>query len=128
MRRLFVQFLVAAASIGIVLFVLSLFGLVTFGANGLAYVVVLGLILAVANVTVRPVLLLLTGRWLISSFGLALIVIDTVVLLVAAWLSPRTIAVRGAAAGCGSAGDDADHRRSQRAPRSCSASTGHAST
>ena len=91
MRRLFVQFLIAAASIGIVLFVLSLLRIVTFGDRGLAYVLVLGLILAIANVTVRPVLLLFTGRWLISSFGLVLIVIDTIVLWLAAWISPLSI-------------------------------------
>ena len=91
MRRLFVQFLIAAASIGIVLFVFSFLRIVTFGANGLAYVLALGLILAIANVTIRPVLLLFTGRWLISSFGLALIVIDTIVLWLAAWLSPLSI-------------------------------------
>jgi ubiquinone biosynthesis protein len=90
-RRLFVQFLIAAASIGIVLFVFSLLRLVTFGEHGLVYVLSLGLLLAIANVTLRPLLLLLTGRWLISSFGLALLVIDTVVLWFAAWLSPSDI-------------------------------------
>ena len=92
MRRFFVQFLIGAASIGTVFFVLSLLRVVTFGERGLVYVLSLGLLLALANVTLRPILLLLTGRWLISSFGLVLILIDTIVLWVAAWLSPDTIA------------------------------------
>jgi ubiquinone biosynthesis protein len=108
MRRFLVQFLIAAVAIAAVLTILSLIKVEQSGLSGtpgtqvpivdvgpqpILYVVGFALILAAANTVIRPFLLLLTGRWLIRSFGLALLVIDTVVLLIAAWIDPRSIAV-----------------------------------
>jgi ubiquinone biosynthesis protein len=108
MRRFLVQFLIAAVSIAVVLTVLSLFKvdqgelsgtpgaqvpIVDVGPQPILYVLGFALLLAAANTVIRPILLLLTGRWLIRSFGLALLVVDTVVLLIAAWIDPRSIAI-----------------------------------
>ena len=101
-RRFFVQFLIAAASIALVATVLSLLHVtvdgvrvpvIDLGTQPIVWVLSFALMLAAANTVIRPVLLLLTGRWLIRSFGLALLVIDTVVLLIAGWLDPRTVAI-----------------------------------
>ena len=60
-------------------------------ASHCAFLLTFGLFLALCNALLRPLLLLLTGRWLIRSFGLALIVIDSLVVWFAAWLDPTDI-------------------------------------
>ncbi len=102
MRRFLVQFVIAAVSIAVVMTLLSLIHVdqagarvrvVDLGPQPILTVVSFALMLAAANTIIRPVLLLLTGRWLIRSFGLALLVVDSIVLLIAGWLAPRTIQI-----------------------------------
>jgi ubiquinone biosynthesis protein len=104
MRRFVAQFLIAALAIGLVMVGLSLLRIapgpdgsrvpiVDLGSQPIGFVLSFALMLAVANTLIRPLLLLLTGRWLIRSFGLALLVVDAAVLLIAAWLDPRTVAI-----------------------------------
>jgi ubiquinone biosynthesis protein len=107
LRRFLAQFLIAAVAVAIVLWVMSLIHITwTNPSNGrtvdgpivdisdqpLRTVLAFGLVLAIVNIVGRPLLLLLTGRWLIRSFGLVLFVVDGVVILVAAWIFPGTIA------------------------------------
>jgi ubiquinone biosynthesis protein len=107
LRRFLAQFLIAAAVVAIVLGVMSLIHItwtnpgngrtvdgpiVDLGEQPLRSVLIFALILAVVNILIRPLLLLLTGRWLIRSVGIALLVIDGIVILIAAWLDPGTIA------------------------------------
>lgn len=103
MRRFLVQFLIAAISTAATLGLLSLISVpqgegasspvVDLGEQPIVYILSFALMLAAANTLIRPLLLLLTGRWLIRSFGLALLVVDGVVLLIAGWLDPRAVAV-----------------------------------
>ena len=103
MRRLVVQFLIGVAATAVTILVLSLFHatytdpttgqdyrgpVIDLGGQPLRFLLTFGLFLALCNALLRPVFLLLTGRWLIRSLGLLLVVIDVVVIWIAAWLDP----------------------------------------
>jgi ubiquinone biosynthesis protein len=104
MRRFVVQFLINVVAIAVVVLLFSLIHVTyTDPTTGQAFkgpVIDLGdhpwwflfsfaLLIAVLNAVIRPVILLLTGRWLIRSFGLLLVVTDVIII----WLASRIDAV-----------------------------------
>jgi ubiquinone biosynthesis protein len=108
MRRFFAQVVVNTLTILIVLFLFSLIkvdytdpftGLhftgpaLALGANPLATLLFMALFVALVGAFVRPIILVLTGRLLLRSMGLILIVVNVFLVAVASWLAPGEFVV-----------------------------------
>ena len=108
MRRFFAQVVVYALTILIVLFFFSLIkvdytdpftGLrftgpaLALGANPLLTLLFMALFVALVGAFVRPLILVLTGRLLLRSMGLILIVVNVFLVAVAGWLAPGEFVV-----------------------------------
>ena len=108
MRRFFAQVVVNALTILLVLFLFSLIkvdytdpftGLrftgpaLALGANPLLTLVFMALFVALVGAFVRPIILVLTGRLLLRSMGLILIVVNVFLVAVAGWLAPGEFVV-----------------------------------
>ena len=104
MRRFVVQFLINAAAIGVVVLLFSLIHVtytdpttgqtydgpvISVGDQPWLFLFSFALLVAILNAVIRPLILLLTGRWLIRSFGILLVVTDVVII----WLASRIDAV-----------------------------------
>jgi len=84
MERLLVRWLVSAAAIGIVAWLLP--GIrAGHGADGVLTVLGTALFLGLANALVRPVLVLLSCPLVLATLGLFLFVINAAMLMLAAW-------------------------------------------
>ena len=109
MRQFVAEALVDAASLVAIFFLLSLISVpqpFPFGAgrapiieltSGLAGVLVAAAILVLAERFVRPVIIAFTGRLLLSTFGLFMVVVNAIMIWVASLIAPD-IATRGPAA------------------------------
>ena len=108
MRRFIAQVVVNTLTILIVLFIFSLIkvdytdpftGLrftgpaLALGTNPLLTLLFMALFVALVGAFVRPIILVLTGRLLLRSMGLILIVVNVVLVAVASWLAPGEFVV-----------------------------------
>ena len=103
MRRFLVQVAVGAAAAALVLLVLSLITIdnpdpstgqtvqvqvIDLSGQPVLFLLSFGVLLAAINAVVRPLILLVTGRWVIRSLGVLLAAIDVLMVVLAAWLDP----------------------------------------
>ncbi len=108
MRRFIAQVVVNTLTIILVLFVFSLIKVnytdpftgatytgpaLALGANPVLTLVSLGFFVALVGAFVRPIVLVLTGRLLLRSMGLILIVVNVLLVFVAGWLAPGDVVV-----------------------------------
>ena len=136
MRRFIAEALVDAASLVAIFFVLSLISVpqpFPFGADrapileltsGLAGVLVAAAFLVLAERFVRPVIIAFTGRLLLSTFGLFMVVVNALMIWVASLVAPD-IARAAHPQLCGSSRSPPSIRSSPRWRAPCSACTAH---
>ena len=108
MRRFIAQVVVNTLTILLVLFLFSLINVdytdpftglrftgpaLALGANPLLTLLFMALFVALVGAFVRPIILVLTGRLLLRSMGLILIVVNVFLVAVAGWLAPGEFVV-----------------------------------
>ena len=88
-RSLLIRILVNAAAIALAVIILPGFAVINpWRDSTLLDLLAAGLILAVLNAFVKPVVQILTGRLTIATLGLFGFIIDAIVLGIIIWLSP----------------------------------------
>ena len=101
MKRFVVQVAVDTAALVVTLIVFTFIRMTSTAADGtsvsiatievqggiIAYIVI-GIVLVVVDTIVRPIVIALTGRVLLWSMGLFLLIVNAIVFAIAAWVSP----------------------------------------